>query len=62
MDSEVPCYQKIALSYPDIPWENREDPYLHRSRTVVGTRPVVLYKRRPRDCEAHPAGDSEVNQ
>ena len=62
MDSEVPCYQKIGLSYPDIPWENREDPYLHRSRTVVGTRPVVLYKRRPGDCEARPAGDSEVNQ
>ena len=38
-------YQQIRISYPDIPYQNRESPYEHRYRTVTNEDRVVLYKR-----------------
>jgi 4-amino-4-deoxy-L-arabinose transferase-like glycosyltransferase len=38
-------YRKMVLSYPDIPWENREDPAEHRFRTCTDEDKVVIYER-----------------
>lgn len=39
-------YTRIVLDgYPDIPWENREEPGQHHFRTVTNEDPVVIYKR-----------------
>ncbi len=38
-------YRKITLNYPDITWENREDPFTHRFRTCTDENKVVIYER-----------------
>ena len=38
-------YEEIRLSYPDIPFENRESPKYHLYRTKVNVPPVILYHR-----------------
>lgn len=38
-------YQKIVIHYPDIPFENREDPKYHNFRTVRDADRVVIFKR-----------------
>jgi len=40
-------YQRIEIDYPDIEWENREDPENHRFRTCTepGVEKVVIYER-----------------
>jgi hypothetical protein len=38
-------YRRHVLEVPDIAFENREDPQLHRFRTVEGARPVVIWER-----------------
>ncbi|HET6453017.1 MAG TPA: glycosyltransferase family 39 protein [Armatimonadota bacterium] len=38
-------YRGIMLPYADTFFENREDPALHRFRTVKGMRPVTIYQR-----------------
>jgi 4-amino-4-deoxy-L-arabinose transferase-like glycosyltransferase len=39
-------YEGIEIEYPDTPFENREDPGLHRFRTQQGVKKVRLYRRR----------------
>ncbi|MEM4725148.1 MAG: glycosyltransferase family 39 protein [Candidatus Hadarchaeum sp.] len=39
-------YERIVLPYPDIRWENREQPGAHHYLTVRGEDNVVLYRRR----------------
>ncbi len=38
-------YRQVALPYPDIRWENRPQPGVHRYRTATDAPPVVLYRR-----------------
>jgi len=38
-------YRKIELNYPDIAWENREDPGEHLFRTSTTAEKVVIYER-----------------
>jgi 4-amino-4-deoxy-L-arabinose transferase-like glycosyltransferase len=38
-------YRKITLNYPDISWENREDPFEHRFRTCTDEDKVVIHER-----------------
>jgi 4-amino-4-deoxy-L-arabinose transferase-like glycosyltransferase len=38
-------YQKIAIQYPDIPYENRESPGEHRFRTETKEDRVILYRK-----------------
>jgi hypothetical protein len=38
-------YRKITLNYPDITWENREDPFKHRFRTCTDEDKVVIHER-----------------
>jgi hypothetical protein len=38
-------YRKIILNYPDITWENREDPFAHRFRTCTDENKVIIYER-----------------
>jgi 4-amino-4-deoxy-L-arabinose transferase-like glycosyltransferase len=40
-------YEKITLDFPDLAFENREDPDLHRYRTVTDESRVVIYRRIP---------------
>ena len=40
-------YEKIVLDFPDLPFENREDPDLHQYRTVRNESRVVIYRRMP---------------
>jgi len=38
-------YEKIVIDYPDIAYENREEPSLHRFRTVVNESRVVIFQK-----------------
>jgi hypothetical protein len=38
-------YEPIVLDYPDIRFENREDPDRHYYRTVTKAPPVVIFRR-----------------
>lgn len=38
-------YEKIVIDYPDIAFENREDPAEHHFRTVVDEDRVVIYRK-----------------
>lgn len=38
-------YQKSVIDYPDIPFENREDPVNHRFKTSKDVDKVIIYKR-----------------
>jgi len=38
-------YQEIRIDYPDIPFQNRENPQEHHYRTVTNEDRVVIYKR-----------------
>lgn len=38
-------YDRIVLDYPDLPFENREEPDLHHYRTVTNEDRVVIYRR-----------------
>jgi len=38
-------YQKIIIDYPDIPFENRENPQEHRFRTVTNEDRVIIYRK-----------------
>jgi hypothetical protein len=38
-------YQKIFIDYPDIPFENRENPDYHKFRTVENEDRVVIYRK-----------------
>ena len=38
-------YEKIVIDYPDIPFENREDPEYHNFRTVKNYQKVIIYKK-----------------
>jgi hypothetical protein len=40
-----PNYEMILIDYPDIPYENREDPKEHRFRTAVNEDRVIIYRR-----------------
>jgi hypothetical protein len=42
-------YTKITLSCPDIVWENREDPRLHKFQSPIYGEPVVIYKMKTKD-------------
>ena len=37
-------YKKITINYPNIQYENREDPYMHNYRTVGNVPRVEIYK------------------
>jgi hypothetical protein len=38
-------YEEIKINYPDIPFENREDPMIHHFRTVTNEdRVTILHK------------------
>jgi len=39
-------YKRIVLDYPDIPFENREEPFLHQYRTYLDEDRVVIHKRK----------------
>lgn len=39
-------YELIMIDYPDIPWENREEPSLHHFRTVKEGDKVVMFKKK----------------
>lgn len=39
------AYRVIPRAYPDLPFENREDPSEHHYRTVTGVRNVVILQR-----------------
>ena len=39
-------YKRIVLDYPDIPFENREEPSLHRYRTYLNEDRVVIHQRK----------------
>lgn len=41
-------YERIELDYPDIQWENREDPGWHQFRTVRNAPKVIIYRRHDR--------------
>ena len=38
-------YERIVIDYPDIPWENSEDPRNHHFRTVNKEQRVVIYRK-----------------
>jgi hypothetical protein len=38
-------YSRTVLDGPDIPWDNRPDPYYHRYVTVSDAPPVIIYRR-----------------
>lgn len=38
-------YEKIIINYPDIPFENREDPVEHHFRTVTDEDKVVIFHK-----------------
>ena len=38
-------YNRRLIDYPDTPFENREDPALHRFRTAEGIARVRVYRR-----------------
>ena len=38
-------YNRRLIDYPDTPFENREDPALHRFRTAEGITRVRVYRR-----------------
>jgi hypothetical protein len=38
-------YRKIEIDYPDIAWENREDPANHLFRTSMTADKVVIYEK-----------------
>jgi hypothetical protein len=38
-------YRPITISYPDIPWENRESPNAHFFRTNTTEDKVIIYER-----------------
>jgi hypothetical protein len=38
-------YRRVELDYPDIPFENREEPQLHQYRTVTNAPRVVVYEK-----------------
>jgi hypothetical protein len=38
-------YETINLDYPDISYDNREDPDMHNFRTVTKVLPVMIFKR-----------------
>jgi len=38
-------YERITLDYPDIIYENREDPAQHHFRTVLDAGRVVIYRK-----------------
>jgi 4-amino-4-deoxy-L-arabinose transferase-like glycosyltransferase len=40
-------FRQHVLPYPEIAFENREDPRLHRFRTAQGVPPVVIWERLP---------------
>ncbi len=39
-------YQRIVIGYPDIPFENREEPALHQYRTDLNEDRVVIHRRK----------------
>ncbi|MBI1976218.1 MAG: glycosyltransferase family 39 protein [Candidatus Omnitrophica bacterium] len=41
-------YERIELDYPDIQWENREDPGAHQFRTVRDVPKIIIYRRHDR--------------
>lgn len=38
-------YERIIIDYPDIPFENREDPAEHHFRTVTDENKVVIFRK-----------------
>ena len=44
-ETHLQRYREIVLDYPDIPWENREEPGLHLFRTSTSSDKVVIYER-----------------
>jgi 4-amino-4-deoxy-L-arabinose transferase-like glycosyltransferase len=38
-------YEPIKLNYPDLPWENREEPAEHHYRTVENEDQVVIFRK-----------------
>jgi hypothetical protein len=38
-------YEQIALNYPDIQWENKEEPDKHHYRTVENEDRVVIFRK-----------------
>jgi hypothetical protein len=38
-------YERIPLNYPDLPFENRENPQEHHYRTVTDEDKVVIYRK-----------------
>jgi hypothetical protein len=41
-------YERITIPYPDIRWENREEPAKHQYLTATTANPVALYRRTDR--------------
>lgn len=39
-------FERIVVDYPDLPFENREEPDLHQYRTVRDEDRVVIYRRK----------------
>lgn len=39
-------FERIVIDYPDLPFENREEPDLHQYRTVRDEDRVVIYRRK----------------
>ena len=39
-------YERLVIDYPDTPFENREDPNLHRFKTARDVPPVRMFRRR----------------
>ena len=42
---QFPGYRKITLYYPDIAYENREDPEEHLFRTATNAPPIMIFKK-----------------
>jgi hypothetical protein len=40
------AYETLVIDYPDTPFENREDPTLHRFKTATGVPRVRMFRRR----------------
>jgi hypothetical protein len=38
-------YEPVTIPYPDLPFENREEPDMHQFRTVTDADAVVIFKR-----------------
>ncbi len=47
-------YERIALSYPDTRFENREDPDSHFYRTQTDVPPVVIWRKRTAASQSVP--------